>query len=218
MGKTSSQSPFSSAGAMSLAAAVGVSPEEKDAMFSDEKKWFVAFVMHNTEKSCCRRLLSDFADSPFASEFEPYVASQREIHVWSNGRRKMIDRILFPSYLFIYCTETVRKRIKEKASYIRGFMKDPSRERNVFGVSPFAFIPKHQMGALRRMVADAETSVTIDPAQLRVGSRVLVRGGRLNGFEGNIIREPNGRTYVTVCLDFLGYAKVEIPFEQLEII
>ena len=218
MGNTDGQSSFPPTGAMSLAVAVGVSSTQETLMPPDDRKWFVAFVMHNTEQSCRRRLLSDFADSSFASDFEPYVASQRELHVWRNGRRKMVDRILFPSYLFIHCTESVRKTIKEYAPYIRGFMKDPSRERNIFGASPFAFIPDYQMDSLRRMAADADGPVTIDPKQLRVGRRVLVRGGKLNGFEGNVFREPGGKTYVTISLDFLGYAKVEIPFEQLEII
>ena len=218
MEETSFQPPFSPTSTMSLADAVGVSQAQKTSAISHDKKWFISFVMHNTERSCFRRLLSDFADAPFAYDFEPYVASQRELHVWSNGRRKMVDRILFPSYLFIHCTEKVRKSIMENAPYIRGFMKDPSRERNFFGASPFAFIPDQQMENLRRMAADAETPVTIDPSQLHVGRRVLVRGGKLNGFEGNVLREPNGRTYVTISLDFLGYAKVEVPFEQLEVI
>ena len=218
MGKTGTPPMLPPTGTMSLAVAVGVSSAQKMPLFLDDRKWFVSFVMHNTEKSCYRRLLSDFADYSFASDFEPYVASQRELHVWRNGRRKMVDRILFPSYLFIHCTENVRKIIKENAPYIRGFMKDPSRERNIFGASPFAFIPDRQMESLRRMIADAESPVTIDPTQLRVGRRVLVRGGKLNGFEGNILREPNGKTFVTICLDFLGYAKTEVPLDLLEVI
>lgn len=209
--------PFSSTGVMSLAVAAGVSPDQDTVVFSEEKKWFIAFVMHNTEKSCYCRLLSDFTDAPFVSDFEPYVASQKELHVWRNGRRKMVERILFPSCLFIRCTENVRKMIKERAPYIRSFMKDPSRDRNAFGTSPFAFIPDYQMSRLMRMIADAESSIIIDSAQLRVGSRVFVRGGKLKGLEGNVLREPDGRTYVIISVDFLGYAKVEIPLEQLEI-
>lgn len=217
MGKTSSQPSFPPTGEMSLAVAAGVSQVQETAQFPDEKRWFVSLVMHNTEKSCRRRLLSDFVDSPFASDFEPYVASQRELHVWRNGRRKMVDRILFPSYLFIHCTENVRKIIKENAPYIRGFMKDPSRERNIFGASPFAFIPDRQMDSLRRMVDDAESPVIIDPMQFRAGRRVLVRGGKLNGLEGYVLREPGGKTFVTISLNFLGYAKTEVSLDQLEI-
>lgn len=185
----------------------------------EPKRWFVAIVMNNTEKSCCRKLYElFFTRGQMALDFETYVPFQTEWHVWRNGRRKKVDRILFPTYIFIHCTETVRKAIKSNADFISGFMKDRAGNVDMFGIYPFAFIPDHQMLSLQRMVGDAETPITIERKNLNVGTRVRVKGGRLSGFEGNVLREPDGKTCVVLNLDFLGCAKVELPLEQLEIV
>lgn len=218
---------------MSLADAIGVSTAQDSAGNEsiniqaeaanddrqEHKRWFIAIVMHNTEKSCCKKLTDLFsADGRMTLDFETYVPSQKEVHVWRNGRRKKIDRILIPTYIFIKCTETVRKTIKSEADFIKSFMKDRAGLPDEFGIHPFAFIPEQQMVSLQRMVGDAETPVTIDTRHLHVGAKVRVKGGRLTGFEGNILREPSGKTSIFISIDFLGCAKAEIPVEMLEII
>lgn len=97
-------------------------------------------------------------------------------------------------------------------------MKDPAGRHNEYGVCPFAYIPENQMLNLKRMVGDAEMPVTIDPRRLRLGARVRVKGGRLKGLEGNVLREPNGKTSIVLGIDFLGCAKTEVPLELLEMV
>ena len=228
-------------GDMSLAVAVGVSKVKDCVAEPEPKRWFIAIVMNNTEMSCCKKLNDMFsADGPkasdtetvcaqtdnvrpsvdgiIASDFETYVPYQKELRIWRNGRRKKVDRILIPTYVFIYCTESVRKTIKSASPFIIRFMKNRAGQPDEFGVCPFAFIPDHQMQSLQRMVGDAETPVTIDPRRLHVGTKVRVKGGKLDGFEGCVLREPNGKTSVVIYLDFLGSAKVEVPLEQLEMV
>ena len=207
----------SSPSKMSLAVAAGVLSVQGFTDDWEPKRWYIAIVMHNTEKSCCKKLNDLFsADSQTPLDFDTYVPSQKELHVWRNGRRKKVDKILIPTYLFIRCTEKVRKMIKQETDFIRSFMKDHAGQPNQYGAYPFAFIPEHQMLNLMRMVGDAETPVTIDPRRLRVGAKVRVKGGRLKGLEGNVLREPNGRTSIVIGIDFLGCAKTEVPLELLE--
>lgn len=204
---------------MSLAVAVGVPPEQQGSGIWEQKRWYIAVVMHNTEKACCKKLNEKYmANGHMTLDFETYVPSQRELRVWRNGRRKKVDRILIPTYIFIYCTETVRKTIKQEADFIKNFMKDRAGQPDTFGIHPFAFIPDSQMLSLQRMVGDAETPITIDPSQLHVGAKVRVKGGRLMGLEGNVLREPGGKTSIALCIDFLGCAKTEIPLELLEMV
>ncbi|MDO4180710.1 MAG: transcription termination/antitermination NusG family protein [Bacteroidales bacterium] len=203
---------------MSFAVAVGVPDGQVKAAESDGKRWFIAIVAHNTEKSCCRKLEELFTiEGKKTLDFETYVPSQKELRIWRNGRRKKVDRILIPTFLFIRCTEDTRKAIKIHAVFIKHFMKDPAGQTDAFGMYPFAFIPEHQMLNLQRMVGDAETPVTIDPRRLYVGVRVRVKGGRLKGLEGNILREPSGSTSLVLGIHILGYAKVEMPLELLEV-
>lgn len=209
----------SEAGEMSLAVAEGVPNGQENATRKEPKRWFIAIVMNNTEKACCRRLNEMFlANGNMTLDFETYVPSQRELRVWRNGRRKKVDRILIPSYLFVRCTETVRKTIKREAGFIKSFMKNRAVQSDEFGISPFAFIPDSQMASFMRMVGDAETPVTIDPRQLHVGAKVRVKGGRLWGLEGNVLHEPGNKTSIVLSIDFLGCAKTEVPLELLEMV
>lgn len=84
------------------------------------------------------------------------------------------------------------------------------------GIADFACVPHSQMFDFMRMVGDAETPVTIDTSHLHVGSKVRVKMGRLAGLEGCLVEEPNGATKLAIRVDFLGYAKVELPVEVLE--
>jgi len=204
---------------MSLAVAAGVPNARGKTSVQEAKRWFIAIVMNNTEKSCCKKLNEMFSvNDEKTLDFETYVPFQKELHVWRNGRRKKVDRILFPAYVFIHCTEAVRKTIKANAPFINSFMKDRAGQVNEFGIHPFAFIPEHQMQSLQRMVGDAETPIIIDPHHLHIGTKVRVKGGKLDGFEGRILREPKGKTSVFLNIDFLGCAKVEMPLELLEMI
>lgn len=204
---------------MSFAVAGGVGGGQTGSPGSADKRWLIAIVAYNTEKSCCRRLDELFTlDGGEPPDFETYVPSQKELRIWRNGRRKKIDRILIPTFLFVRCTEFTRKLIKSRAAFIKSFMKDRAGQADAFGIHPFAYIPDHQMLSLQRMVGDAETPVTIDPRRLHVGVRVRVKGGKLTGLEGNVLREPNGSTSLVLGIDILGYAKVEMPLELLEVI
>ena len=69
-----------------------------------------------------------------------------------------------------------------------------------------------------RMVGDAENEVTIDPTRIHVGDRVRIKTGKLAGLEANICKEPDGRTLLALRVDFLGYAKMECPIANLELV
>ena len=66
-------------------------------------KWFVAIVNSRHEKAV-REKLTEIG-------LEAYVATQEEMHIWKNGRRKMIDRVVIPSMVFVHCTEPQRRQI-----------------------------------------------------------------------------------------------------------
>lgn len=206
-------------GDMSPADAVGVPFPPQTRADGEPERWYIAVVTHNTEKACGKRLHDLFTvDGRSILDFEVYVPSQRELRVWRNGRRKQIERILIPTYLFVRCTERVRKTLKQQAPFIKHFLKNRAGCPDEYGIYPFAYIPDAQMASLQRMVGDAETPVTIDSSRLHAGVKVRVKGGRLSGFEGNVLHEPDGRTTIVIYINFLGCAKVEMPLELLELV
>lgn len=191
--------------------AVGISRSDKE-----EKHWYVAIVNNKSEKVCQDRLqqrLKNEADSEKA--YEVYVPVQQEMSVRRDGRRKKVDRIVFPALLFIRCTDWVRRKEIVCLPYIKRFMV------NIAGSSrttcrPVAIIPDNQMYSLMRMVNDAEEQITIESCPLHLGDRVRVNGGKLVGLEGNVYREVDGSTSLVVKIDILGCAKVTIARELLE--
>lgn len=191
--------------------AVGVSKSPKEA-----RRWYVAVVNNKSEKLCQERLLQRLKNKPDSeNSYEVYVPIQQEMTLRRDGRRKKIDRIVFPALLFIRCTERVRRREIVYLPYIKRFMV------NIAGSSqstcrPVAVIPDHQMYSLMRMVNDAEEQVTIESCPLHLGDRVRVNGGKLVGLEGNIYREIDGSTSLVVKIDILGCAKVTIAKDLLE--
>lgn len=178
--------------------------------------WFIAVVSPNTEKACKQRLDKLFENDKDVN-IETYVPVQRELHEWaSTGKRRLVDKVLCPCYLFIRCSKDIRYIIACQAKFVLHFVMDRSRL-NKYGKADFAVIPDDQMKTFQRMVGDADCPVTIDTSRLQVGSKVRVKCGRLAGLEGYLLREPKGNTKLAIRINILGYATTEIPIELLEI-
>ena len=187
---------------------------------TDGMHWYIAVVTHNTEKACARRLAEwQTCRQHFSPvELQTYVPVQRELHVWpSNGKKRWIDRIICPSFLFVRCTEAVRYAIKAENPFILHFLKDRATRRDGSPVIPFAVISDAQMTAFRQMVGDAESPVTIDARRLKVGSPVRIKTGRLAGLTGYLYRPPRKKsTSFCIQINLLGYARMEIDAAMLE--
>lgn len=111
----------------------------------EKKHWYVAVVNNRSEKACQDRLrkrLKNETDSEKA--YEVYVPIQQEMSIRHDGKRKKVDRIVFPALVFIRCTDSVRRKEIVCLPYIKRFMV------NIAGSSrntcrPVAIIPDHQM-------------------------------------------------------------------------
>lgn len=191
--------------------AVGVSKSSKE-----EKHWYVAVVNNKSEKVCLERLQQRLKNQPDSENtYDVYVPIQQEMRVGRDGKRKKMDRIVFPALVFIRCTERVRRKEIVYLPYIKRFMV------NIAGTSqnshrPVAVIPDRQMYSLMRMVSDSEEQVTIESRPLHLGERVRVNGGKLVGLEGNVWEEPDGSTSLVIMIDILGCAKVTIARDLLK--
>lgn len=186
--------------------------------------WFVAIVTPNTEKKAKKRLddlVADWKKAQVIDETEKvsaYVPIQKEVRIQpSTGRRVVVDIVLAPCYLFIYCKDSLRYKIACEANFILHFMMDRATILES-GKNDFARIPEAQMNEFMRMVGDADTPVTIDTKRLRLGSKVRIKTGRLKGLEGNFYEDPSGSTMLAFRVNFLGYAKMNCPLDLLELV
>lgn len=191
--------------------AVGVQKRAKNA-----KHWYIAIVNNNSEKLCCERLQARIAAQPEnAKDYEVYVAAQKEMREWRNGRRKLVERIIFPTLVFIRCTELIRRKEIVFLPYIKRFMVNIAGSPEN-GHRPVAVIPDSQIRSLMRMVNDAESRITIDSRPFRRGEKVRVNGGKLMGLEGYVLSCPDNSTSLVIDIGILGSAKVNISRDLLD--
>jgi len=116
--------------------------------------------------------------------FLPVLA---EIHRWSD-RRKVIEVPLFPGYLFIRARLDLHVRIAVLRAWgVLGFV-GPNREASE--------IPGCQIEAIQALLT---AKIPLMPYPfLKIGQRVRVRGGALDGLEGILMTNRGRRLVVSV--------------------
>ena len=186
--------------------------------------WFVAIVTPNTEKKVIERmddLVQYWKKQEILDETETvtaYVPIQKKVRYRPGTRKRVeVEEVLTSCYIFIRCSNAIRYKIASEAKFILHFLMN-SATKTESGSRDFARIPDEQMENFMRMVGDAENEVTIDPTRIHVGDRVRIKTGKLAGLEANICKEPDGRTLLALRVDFLGYAKMECPIANLELV
>ena len=136
------------------------------------KKWYAVHTRARHEKVVTAQLCGRGIDT--------YLPLVEEIHRWSDRRKRVLVPV-FPGYTFIHSNGSV-----ESAASVMGI------ESVVKIVGPYPSgtpIPDAQIEAVRRLVACNVPCV--NHPFLRVGQRVRVRGGPLDGVEGTLLAMKN---------------------------
>ena len=171
-----------------------------------EVKWFVAIVNSRHEKSVAEKL--------HTTGLETYVATQKEMRVWANGRRKIIDRIVIPSMVFVKCTEQQRRQIVN-LPYVNRFLVNRSADSGGLN-KPVAVIGDAEIQKLKFMLGQSDTPVEFAPTEFRIHDTVRVIRGSLRGLEGEIRANSDGTHTLVVSLALLGGATVHIDPKDVE--
>lgn len=189
---------------------VSTSSKDGDAVGVPVRQWFIGIVGNNTEKQCAERLRK--------RGFEAYVPTQSEERHWRTGVNNVVERIVFPSLVFVRATESERRGTVVNLPYVKRFMTDKASRTDAFGKHPVATIPNEQIEALKFMLGNAESEVTIHEPPLKLGDRVRVLRGGLVGLEGYVEKIVEGKARIYILVDCLGCASVEVEKISLEII
>ena len=147
--------------------------------------WVAAYTKPRNEKKVLERLIQ--------ADVEAYLPLLRTIKQWSD-RKKWVEEPLLRSYIFV--------RITEKQYYnvlgIYGMV------RYVMFEGKAAPIPDKQIDALKMFMGlQFETEVTEE--KLLPGQMVEIKGGKLAGFSGELIRH-NGKRKVVVRLEHITHS------------
>lgn len=179
-----------------------------DAVGVSDAKWFVAIVNSRHEKSA--------AESLNNLNVECYVATQKEMRVWRNGKRKIIDRVVIPSMVFVRCTEKERRDIVG-LPFINRFMVNRATETNGMN-KPVAVIGDSEIAKLKFMLGQTERPVEFVPSAYKVKDVVRVVRGSFQGLTGEILTNSDGTHDLLVGIALLGGAKMLIdPIDVVKI-
>lgn len=171
-----------------------------------EAKWFVAIVNSRHEKSVAEKLQT--------TGIETYVAAQKEMRVWANGRRKIVDRVVIPSMVFVKCTEQRRRQIVN-LPYVNRFLVNRSTDSGGLN-KPVAVIGDAEIKKLKFMLSQSDSPIEFAPTEFRVNDNVRVLRGSLRGLEGEIRECSDGTHTLVVSVSFLGGAIVHIQPQDVE--
>jgi transcription antitermination factor NusG len=178
-----------------------------DAVGVPERKWFVAQVGQNAEKSSRDHLIR--------LGYDAFVASKDEIRSWSNGKQKHVEVVIISTWVFVHVTEEERRQIVN-LPFIKYFLTDKAGRANDFGVHPVAVIPQREMEKLQFMLYQNDQPVTFLSRPLKAGDNVRVIRGSLRGLEAQVTRYRDGDTYLVVNVGMLGCAMVRIALSDVE--
>jgi transcription antitermination factor NusG len=160
-----------------------------------EPRWYAVQTCANHEKRVLRQL-----DQRTVEAYLPLYESVRR---WKD-RRVTLDLPLFPGYVFVHLALRDRLRVLQTPSVVRlvGFSGQPTA------------LPDHEIEALRRGLAG---EMRLEPhPYLKVGHRVRVRSGPLQGLQGILVRKKNGSRFV-ISLDLIMRSvAAEIDVAELE--
>lgn len=173
-------------------------------------QWYVAIVKHNTERISSERLAK--------MGLESYFPAQKEMRVWRNGRKSVVDKVVIPSVVFVHCPEATRREIV-KLPFIHRFLTDKAAPTASEGINkPLAIIPDSEIRRLKFMLGQSDVPVSVTDRPYQAGDHVRVIRGSLIGLEGNVIGADTDKSDVIVTLNHFGYAKLRIDTVNLEIV
>ena len=178
-----------------------VAPNTDDAVGVSNRHWFVAIVNNRSEKSVAEKLTK--------MGVEHYLPLQPKLHIWKSGKRVMIDKILIPAKIFIYCTEQERRELVT-LPFIKRFMTNIAGTSSTSSNKPLAMVPDHEMFKLKFMLGAADSEVTFSERFVK-GQKIEVVRGLLKGLTGEVSADAeSGVSRLYVNISCLGSASVVI--------
>ena len=160
-----------------------------------EPRWYAAYTRAQHEKRVAQQLAE--------RAVEHYLPVYETVHRWKD-RRMRLELPLFPGYVFVHLALRDRLRVLQTPSVVRlvGFGGQP------------AALADQEIDALRRGLTH---EMRIEPhPYLKVGQRVRVKTGPLQGLQGILVRKKNVSRFV-ISLDLIMRSvAAEIDVAELE--
>jgi transcription antitermination factor NusG len=161
------------------------------------EQWFAAYTFSCHEKRVAQHLSTRHIDF--------FLPIHRKVNRWKNGLRMLIERPLFPGYVFVKIDCRNRVRVLELPGVLSlvGAGREPTP------------LPYEEIEGLRRGIH----FLNAEPHPLlKSGEKVFIRKGPLEGMTGIVVRQKNN-TRVILTLDLIMKSiSVEVAEQDLEVV
>jgi transcription antitermination factor NusG len=169
--------------------------EVRNSLSLPSAQWYAIQTRYRFERKVAAQLRSQ--------GLEIFLPLLKEIHRWSD-RRKRVDTPLFPGYTFV--------RLDPSSLNKKEFLKTEGIIGLITVAGEAASVPAKQVDDLRRLLSQ-DVPCALHPF-LKVGQRVRIRGGCLDGLEG-ILEEARQKDLV-ISIDSIQRA-IAIRIEGYEV-
>jgi transcription antitermination factor NusG len=148
--------------------------------------WYVIYTKPRTEKKTAE-LLSQ-------RNIEVYCPIQKQLRQWSD-RKKWVEMVVIPSYVFVRCTEKERPFI----------LQQPGVMNFVYWLGKPAVVRENEIVALQHFL-DRHHEDKIELEEISPGMKIRIEGGPLHNKEGVVLNVNNKKARIE--LSGLGIALV----------
>ena len=182
-----------------------------------EMKWYVLRTAGTKEKKAAEYLLKEIERTPeLQTTVDQVLVPVKKEIVTKNGKRKEVDKLLFPGYVLIHAELSARLEdiIRNRVPNMSGFLTEKS------GTNPNerVAVPIRDDEAQRilgqqddNIVSAAETEVNFT-----VGESVKITDGPFSGFSGSIDEILEDRSKLKVIVVIFGRKTLlELSFTQV---
>lgn len=134
-----------------------------------ENNWFVFYTSPRAEKIAQRELSFQ--------GYEVFLPMTKTLRIWKNRQKKILDQVLFPSYIFVYTQEC----------YLHKICQIPKIMTFIHCGGKPSIIRGNCIESLKKML-NLNQKITVSP-NFNEGENVRVILGPLAGYEGILLRQ-----------------------------
>lgn len=161
-----------------------------------EKNWYVLRTQSRCEQSAAKALQRFHLET-----YLPLFWSERQ---WSD-RKKRLQMVLFPGYLFLYGEEKDLRHTYAMPSLVTGFLKLDKKP---------VTVSEQEIERIRQICTYANVVIESIATPIQVGDEVEVVEGNLKGNRGFVCGERGDKLRLHIpALNFFAY--ISLPVEHL---
>ncbi len=183
-----------------------------------EMKWYVLRTAGSKEKKAKEYLEKEIERSGLQDQVAQVLVPVKKEIVTKNGKRKAVDKLLFPGYVLIQAELSARLEdiIRNMVPGMSGFLTEKrSTEGAQFERVPVPLRDEEVQGILGTQDENADNAAETY-VDYSLGEKVRITDGPFSGFSGTVDEILEDRSKIKVIVEIFGRkTQVELNFTQV---